>query len=165
MTIVRNLIDAELSQEDENLVIQKINETEVLLPFLENLSPEERQSLPKMGKKGLDFVERALRYGQEHRPLQIPYVDLDQMKRDLTLKKQVQRILGVLEPFCEKLKDSDIILGAESYAAARVIYNAAKGAAKSGVPGMDTIVKDLSDMYKRQYTSPGESGTTNTSQT
>ena len=69
-----------------------------------NLSPEERQTLPKMSMKGLDFVEKTLRYGEEHSVLQIPYVDIGQMRRDLTLKKQVQRILGVLEPLCEKLR-------------------------------------------------------------
>ena len=79
-----------------------------------------------------------------------------EMLDDLELKKQVQRILGVLEPFCEKLRDSDMILGTESYAAARIIYNAAKGAAKAGVPGIDTIVKDMSEMYKKQFSRPPE---------
>ncbi|NIM16285.1 MAG: hypothetical protein GTO45_30175 [Candidatus Aminicenantes bacterium] len=86
------------------------------------------------------------------------------MKRDLTLKKQVQRILGVLEPLCEKLRDTDMILGTESYAAARVIYNAAKGAEKAGVPGIDTIVKDMSEMYKKQFSRPAETGTETTSE-
>lgn len=164
MVVIRNLIDAVLSQEDENLVIQKTNEIEALLSFMENLSPEERQTLPKMGMKGLDFVEKTLRYGEEHSTLQIPYVDINQMRRDLTLKKQVQRILGVLEPLCEKLRDTDMILGTESYAAARVIYNAAKGAAKAGVPGFDTIVKDMSEMYKKQFSRPAETGTKSTSE-
>ncbi len=57
-----------------------------------------------------------------------------------------------------------MILGTESYAAARVIYNAAKGAEKAGVPGIDTIVKDMSEMYKKQFSRPAETGTETTSE-
>ncbi|NIM18183.1 MAG: hypothetical protein GTO45_39785 [Candidatus Aminicenantes bacterium] len=57
-----------------------------------------------------------------------------------------------------------ILLGTESYAAARVIYNAAKGAVKAGVPGFDTIVQDMSEMYKKQFSRPAETSTKSTSE-
>jgi len=71
------------------------------------------------------------------------------LKKDLTLLKQVQRVLGVLETFCEKLRDTYMELGAESYAAARIFYRSAQNAAKTGVEGCEYIARDLGEYYKK----------------
>jgi hypothetical protein len=148
--MLKNLIDAQLSKEDEDLAVQKVRELEGLFPFLLNLGAEERIRLPKMGKSALDFAERSLIYAKEHDQVIAPFRSVDEHQRDLDLLKQLQRVLGVLEPFTEMVKDTYMQLGAEAYAAARDIYNIAKRAAKAGVPGAEVIVKDLAELYKRQ---------------
>jgi hypothetical protein len=40
-----------------------------------------------------------------------------------------------------------LAVGSEAYAAARVFYYSAKGAAKANVPGADAIVKELARRY------------------
>jgi hypothetical protein len=142
-------IDSELSDENRDQVIQKLKEIETLLPFLVNLSPEERKTIPSMGRKSLGFVESALGYAEKHAELVPPYLDVAEQQRDLLLTKQLYAILEVLEPLWEKLQDSCFASGAEAYLAARAFYNSVKGAAKLGVPGTDMIARELSKNFSR----------------
>lgn len=154
--MIQNLIDAQLSTENENLAIQKLKETESLFPFMVKLSPQERQTLPKMGKKTLDFVERSMVYARENPELVPPYMSIEAQERDMELSKQVQRVLAILEPFCEKLRDTHMLLGSEAYATSRVFYTTVKGAAKAGVPGSETIANDLGERFKLQFSESKE---------
>ena len=149
--MLENSIDAQMSKENEDLAVARLKEVEILLPFMVNLTTQERMTLPKMGKKTLDFVERTLLYAKEHPKYVPPFLDVGGQQRDMTLLKQVQRVLGVLEPFWEKLRDTYMVLGAEAYTASRVFYNSVKGAAKAGEPGSDVIVKDLAGRFKKQF--------------
>jgi len=146
--MVKNLIDSELTKENEDLSIQNIRSTETLLPFLVNLSVDERRKLPKMGRDGLDFAEKSLMHALDNPELVVSYMDIPGMQRDLDLLKQVQRILGVTEAFCKRLKDTHMVLGSEVYDAARVFYRIVKNASISGVEGCDYIAKDLGEHYK-----------------
>lgn len=156
-------IDSSLTLENEDLVIQNLTTAESTLDFLGSLTKDERGRLPKMSKKALDFVERALMHAKDNPGLVPPFLDLAAMERDITLMKQVARILGVTEHFGEKLGDTYRILGAEAYAAAREFYRWVQAAAKSGFERSDFIAKELGYYYKRQYTpKPAETTTTGT---
>jgi len=146
--MLKNLIDFELTKENEDLSIQNIRSTETLLPFLVNLSVDERRKLYKMGRDGLDFAEKSLMHAADNPGLVSSYMDIPAMQKDLNLMKQVQRVLGVTESFCEKLRDTYMVLGAEVYDAARTFYRTVKTAAVSGAKGCDYIAKDLGDHYK-----------------
>jgi hypothetical protein len=154
--MLKRVIDAEMPKDTEEQVVRTLKETEALFPFMLNLTPKERKALPKMGKKSLDFVERAIMYANENRNMVPPFMDVEAQDRDLTLLKQVRRILGVLAPFCDKLKDTYHVLGSEAYSSARTFYNTVKRASKAGVLGSGTISKDLAERYKRQFTTDGE---------
>ncbi|UCH97274.1 MAG: hypothetical protein JSV88_10595 [Candidatus Aminicenantes bacterium] len=149
-----NRIHAQLTKEDENMAIQKLKEIESLLPFMVNLSTEERVTLPKMGKKTLDFVDRSLMYAKDHPNMVPPFMSVEAQQKDMELLKQIQRMLGVVEPLWEKLGDTYMLLGAEAYALARVFYNTVKSAAQAGVPGAESIAKDLGERFKKQFSNP-----------
>lgn len=144
-------IDSTLTPENEELVVQNLDTAESTLDFLETLTKEERAGLPKMSKKALDFVERALMHAKDNPQLVPPFLDLAAQERDLVLMKQVARILGVTDHFSEKLRDTYRILGAEAYAAAREFYRWVRTAAKSGFEKSDFLAKELGYYYKRQY--------------
>lgn len=158
--IPKSIANASLTNEDEELAIQHINAAQALFPWVIGLTSDVRQSLPKMGKGGLDFVERTLIYGKEHQNLVTSFQEIDTQDHQLELLKKIQRVLSILEPFCEKLSDTYMLLGAEVYASARVFYNTAKAASKMGVPGCDVIVKDLAERYKKQFSSTEKKGKT-----
>lgn len=55
-----NRISASLSQADRHAVLDAVNTIRTNPPFLVDLSPEERQALPRMGDRSRGFVEQAL---------------------------------------------------------------------------------------------------------
>lgn len=150
-------VSAELSKENEDMAVAKINELEELLPFLIGLSTDARMALPKLGKKNLDFCDRTLIYGKDNDILITKFMNIEEMERDMKLLKQLQRILSLIEPLYEKIVDTYIELGAEVYSAGRVIYRTSKNAAQAGVPGMQVIVKDLAERYKKQFSKKDDS--------
>ena len=154
--MLENSIDAQMTKEDEDQVIARLREAEALLPFMVNLTKHERMTLTKMGKKTVDFVERTILYAKEHPKYVPPFLNIEGQRRDMDLLRQVKRVLGVLEPFWEKLRDTYMVLGAEAYTASRAFYNSVKGAAKAGEPGSDIIVRDLAERYRKQYEKPKE---------
>lgn len=147
--MLKNVIDYEMSTENEEAVVTKIKEIEALFPFCVDLSPRERKQLSKMGRKGLDFVERSMMYAREYPILAGGLMDVDALQRDLVLYKQLQRVLSLLNPLAEKLRTTYLLLGAEAYAGARTFYRSAKNAVDSGLEGTSAIVKDLSYHYKK----------------
>lgn len=55
-------ISSVLSNEDKEYILTRLNEITAKLPFLVNLTTEERRSLSKMGDKSVAFVTKAMDY-------------------------------------------------------------------------------------------------------
>ena len=143
-------INAELSDENKNLIIQKFREIEeIIAPFAVNLTVEERKEFPKMGKKTLGFVETTVGYETHHPELVPSFLDVGAQIMDLNLAKKLQEVAEVGEPVMEQVSDTLMAVGAEAYLAGRVFYDAVKAAEKNGTPGCDVIVKDLGSIFKR----------------
>ncbi len=146
---MRNLIDAVLSSEDLTLVIQKVKEIEGLLPFLINVPAEERRSMPKMGRKTVDFVGRALIYGEQRVDIAPKFLDIPGLRRDLELREQVQVVVAYIEELYRKIMDTYFRLGAEAYAASLSIYRSLQNAKVMKVEGVEVPLNDLSEQYKK----------------
>ena len=59
-----NQVSAEISEADQQAVLAAIETIRQKLPFLIDLTPEQRRSLPKMGDKSRAFVSKALTIAQ-----------------------------------------------------------------------------------------------------
>lgn len=140
-------LNVELREGDKNEIINFINRASQMMPFLINLTPEEKHELPKMGDKTIAFVERAIQLAQQNPNLIPPYLNVDEMKRDFELSKSLKEILGVAASLYEKINDTYIAAGSEAYVAALQFYNSVKNAAKSNVPGSDSIVDELGKRF------------------
>lgn len=55
-----NRVSAVLSEADRQAVLAAIETIRTKLPFLVDLTPEQRRSLPKMGDRSRSFVAKAL---------------------------------------------------------------------------------------------------------
>ncbi|MBI2721559.1 MAG: hypothetical protein HYX39_05240 [Bacteroidetes bacterium] len=133
---------------------QKITDINNLLPFLINLTEEERQTLPKMGDKSLSFVNKALQYAEANASLVPPYINIVELKKDLKLTEDLTSILQPLSQLQEALDDTTMAAGSESYTAALAFYGSVKQASKLNIPGTQTIFNDL----KTRFENSGVSG-------
>jgi hypothetical protein len=161
--MLKKTISAELPQETEDTVIQDLSGVNDALPFMVELTKDERSRLFKMSRKKLDFMERGLRYAQENPELVPAYLDLTEFEKDVALRSQLYRIFDKVNSLRKNLKDTLTVLEAEVYETCRIFYAAVKVAAKRGEEGSEHIAKDLLYHYKRSSengSAPEEPGNT-----
>lgn len=140
-------LQAEVTEERKTQILDLIKQIQDQLPFLVNLSKDERETIFKMGDKSVAFVEKALEYAKMNPHLVPPYADIPELERDLALAKQLQPIFLQLKTLFEAVSDTYMAAGSEAMTAATSFYNSVKNAAKSNVPGTDAIYDDLKKRF------------------
>src|SRR5687768_6729376 len=108
---MENRIDAAISAADRDTILDSIAQIRTLLPSLIDLSPEDRQALPKMGDKSRAFVRQALELA-EHDDSYLPRsFDVAEMKRDIALAEALYPIMVALKQLSEFVDDTYIQVG------------------------------------------------------
>jgi len=146
-------IDAEITDAQRSAVFASIATIEQNLAFLVNLTPQERQALPKMGNSTQTFVAKALEIATNNPQFVPPYVDLAAMKKDYDLSVRLQGIEIQLASLCEKASDTAMAAGSEAFVTALTLYNSLKAAAKVNVPGANALATELGERFA-QATAP-----------
>lgn len=146
-----NRISAEIPQDVEDLLVQDLEDRRKSLPFLIDLSIEERIAIPKSSRRLVDFVDTGLLQAKTH-PKYLPsFVDINEFERDVKLKKSLRRIYEALNAFTDRVRDTLMVVESEAYLAARVFYKTAKAAAKEGAEDAERIVKEMAYHYKKAH--------------
>ena len=141
-------ISAQINDETVNQVINLVQEIDKLLPFAINLSAEDMKTIVAMGDKSFPFVDKSLELAQQNPEFVPKFMDVEEFTRDLALSKQMRKIMNVMMPLSEKIRDTYYAVGSEAFFQARLFYGSTKTAAKADVPGTDDIVKELGKRYK-----------------
>ena len=132
-----NRINATLSPADRDAVLAAIETIKQKLPFLVDLTPDERRTLPKMGDKSRAFVSRALDVAAQSSDFLPRSFDVDEMRRDVELADALQAITISLMRLSEMVDDTATAVGSEAYSGALVVYQYARqsgqGAALDGL--------------------------------
>lgn len=97
------------------------------LPFLIELSAEDRQELFKAGPKSRDFLELALATAQEHPDVLPRSFSLEQFAEDVTLFHTLERPYVALRDLLREVEDTRIAVGAEAMEAGRAVYHYVQG--------------------------------------
>lgn len=149
-----NRISATLSAADKAAILTKITEIEALLPFLLNLTTEEKSSLPKMStfRDGMDEA-----FSQEmaaHPELVPSFVDTTELALDRALRTALRDLFQRIGSLCEGLEDTLTAAGTDTYLAYLSFYNNVKQAAKRNVPGANTVLDNLKRFFPRGGSQP-----------
>ena len=140
-------ISATLSAADHASILTKLNEIKVLLPFLVNLTPLERSTLPKMGDGSTPFVTKALTYAENNPQFVPPYMNVPELRKDFNLATQVSLLRQQLNQVAEALDDTELALGSEAFVTSLTFYASVKQATKMNIPGADSIYDDLKTRF------------------
>lgn len=140
-------IDATVTDAQRTAVFSAIGQIESALSFLINLTPQERQALPKMGSATQSFVSKALEIAANNPQFVPPYVDLDAMRKDYDLALRLQGIEMQLASLHEKVSDTNLAAGSEAYVTGLTLYNSIKAAAKVNVPGAKALAAELAERF------------------
>jgi hypothetical protein len=147
---IPNRINAALDTAAAAAVTAKITEIQTLLPFLIDLSPEERQSLPKMGDKSRAFVERCLELARQDDSFLPRNLDVSSFGSDVALFVALEPLRQRLAKLLELLEDTQILAGSEAYLAALDTYHAAKRSGKGS--GLDDLLDRVGQRFANRRT-------------
>ncbi len=142
-----NRISATVSPTDKAAIITKLTEIKALLPFLLNLTKDERIQLPKLGGASLLFDEQCASYMASAPTLVPPYVDPAEVGKDRALRLVIADILREVKKLCEQLDDTLLLIGSEIWMADLSFYQMVRQAARRNVVGADTVYDDLKERF------------------
>ena len=143
-----NRVSATLSDTDRQDVMSAIKTIRQKLPFLIDLTPEERRSLPKMGDKSRAFVQQALEVAKQNPDMLPRSFDVDEMRKDVELFEAMQSIMTAFAQLQELLDDTFVAVGSEAYAAALAVYAYAKANGKGAA--LDNLTDALGSRFSRK---------------
>lgn len=143
-----NKISANFSATDRLAVMDAIATIREKLPFLVDLTTEDRRTMLKMGDKSRAFVSKALEVATQNPEFLPRSFDVEEMRRDLVLYEALYPILLSLTQLQELVDDTYIAIGSEAYAAALAVYNYAK--ASGDVTGLDAVIDEMGRRFTRR---------------
>jgi hypothetical protein len=142
-------ISAALTAAQVTAINGALNTIRTNLPFLVNLTAEERLALSKMGEIGYNYVTRALDYAQGNAGILPPNFNLTEAQKDLKLVNDIRPIMQQVAQLLEAIDDTMMMAGIEAKDFADKFYALAKLQAGTNTPGMDVIVSDLATFYEK----------------
>jgi len=125
-----------------------------LQPYIIALTPDERHSLPKMSDKSIAFVNKALNYAASNPEFVPPFLDLNEMTKDISAVETLNGIANALAQITTGLDDTIMLAGSEAYVASLSYYNSVKQAVKRDIPNAKAIAEDLSERFNPRSKKP-----------
>jgi hypothetical protein len=142
-------IHAQLSAADLQAITDAINIIKTKLPFLINLTAEERSSLPKMADGHLPFVQKCLGYMTANPQFVPPYADVNELTCDLQLAVALTTVLQLCDSVRVPSSDTRLAVGGEALVTCMAFYNSIQRAATLNVPGARAIYDDLKPHFAK----------------
>lgn len=143
-----NRVSAQLGEAERQAVFAAIQTIRTKLPFLIDLTPDERRALPRFGEKSLGFVEQALQVAEQNPDILPRTFDVGEMRNDVELLSALSSVHGALSQLFERVDDTHMEVGGEAYAAALLVYQFARAAGKGSA--LDAAVEGLGQHFARK---------------
>mgnify|MGYP001556929028 CR=1 FL=1 len=142
-----NRISAALTAEDKTAILDAVALIKSKLPFLLNLTPDERVVLPKMSDKSVAFDEKCDTY-MDSLPTLIPgFVDVNEVKKDRALRSELADVAAELIALGRSMDDTMMVVSSEVWMADLSFYQSVRQAAKRSVNGAQAAYNDLSQRF------------------
>jgi len=139
-------IEAVLSDTDLAEIKTAIATIQSKMPFLVNLSIDERRRLYKMGDKRLAFVLNSLTAAKNNRGILPTSFDFDGYVKDCELTTSLTDVLTSLQQLTEQVDDTLMAVGSEAMGSSLTVYEYVKTAAKK-TAGLKTISDQLGTLF------------------
>jgi len=146
---MNNLIDVNMSTVDKESVFGAISTTKLAMPYLIKLSDDDRKSLQKMDDGRKPFVEKCIDYASHNPDLDPGSGLILHVPNDISLYSFLSTVENELLQLLEMVRDTKQLAGAEAYEVARMVYMKAKMNVQMGIPGSQSVVDELGQLYKQ----------------
>ncbi len=140
-----NRINASLTAAQKQAALDGVSALRQILPFLVDLSPQERQRLPKIGASALPFILKCLEIARQHPEILRGSFDLTAMQTDAALAQELLPVLIAVRRLLDEIEDTFSLALIEAYGASLAVYDGVQDAV-----GLDDEKRDLSEQFKRK---------------
>ncbi|MBK7938080.1 MAG: hypothetical protein IPJ82_13745 [Lewinellaceae bacterium] len=144
-----NQISLTLSAEEIKAVSDALQVLESKVPFLIDLTRDEKKALKIMGDKTQAFVEQSLEIVKNNAALVPNFVDIGEMERDLGAWKALWPTATRVLALADRFDDTMAALGSDAYRAALDIYAQLPKAADRNVAGAKTAHELLKPFFEK----------------
>lgn len=145
---MQNKIEAAINTGDRDRILELIGQIRDLMPFLVDLTPEERQQLFKMGDWGRPIVEQTLVLAEQDDSFLPRSFDVSKMRMDKDLYDALSPIFIQLSRLFEGVNDTMMLTGSDLIMSGLDIYGNAK---ENGVgENLDNLIPLFARRFKRQ---------------
>jgi hypothetical protein len=144
-----NKISAEITPEGKALILANIEEIKTLMPYLINLSVEERKTLKSIGDKNMTFVQKCLEAALANPSELKANFDILEYQRDVNLFNNLIAIKIACQSLLELVDDSMKAAGIDAMKSSFEVYDALKASAKNNA-NVKAIVDDIAIRFKGQ---------------
>ncbi|SMF96553.1 hypothetical protein SAMN02949497_3954 [Methylomagnum ishizawai] len=152
-----NRVNAEISPSQAEAIRAALAALRENLPFLIDLTPDERQGMLKFGEKNRSFVAKAMAVAEQNPDILPRGFNVDEMKADVRLVEDLYPLLHSVQEVLGKLENTYFAAGSEAYAAALLVYQYAK-AANVATGALEDALDDLGRRFARRSKSAGSAG-------
>lgn len=151
-----NLISATLSATDRDKALASIDDIRKRLPFLFDLTPEDRKGMVGLGDKNLAFVRKANQAAVAH-PEALPrQFDEGEFQKDVALVDALYPVVMGLRQLLDRVEDTYLLAGSEAYAGALVVYRSLRDNDLDG--SFAASLDDLAARFERKSRGKDEKG-------
>lgn len=145
---MQNRIDLTLTEDTRDQALDLLKQIQNLLPFLVDLTPEERMSLTKMGDSGKPFVDEALNLVEQDDSFMPRNFDKADMRQDKDFYEMMRPIRTLMMQIFEGVDDTTMLVGSDLIIAGLSIYENAKENGKG--ENLDALLPFLAQRFKRR---------------
>jgi hypothetical protein len=126
----------------------KIDEAaEFLRPYLYQLTPDDRQTILKMGDKSLALVEKTSELAAVNPQFCPSYFNLDELNIDLADAVNLRTLTNRLQQLSREVDDTAMLAGSEAFTQTLSFYNTVKQAARDNQPGAQALFDELKKRF------------------
>jgi hypothetical protein len=125
-----------------------------LLTYVTPLTPEERQTIPKMADKTIAFGGKAYDFAVANPSLRPSFLNMTNFQADIKDSTNLRTLANSVRQLFDMISDTEKVAGSEAYLAALGFYNNVKLLASQNVPGAQTVYSELKERFYR----PGRGG-------
>jgi hypothetical protein len=144
-------ISAELSAEDVQAIKGALATIKSRLPFLINLTKEERKKTFKIGPDSLSFVQNSLTAAKNNPTILPASFDVEEFESDVNLFAVLTEVNTTVEQLASQIDDTRVAVGGEAMNEATQVYSYVKSAAKT-TPGLRPVADQLGERFQKSGT-------------
>ena len=118
-----------------------------LQPYLQSLTVDDRQTLPKMSNKTVSFVNKIKDYVDTNPEFAPSFLDVPELRKDIAAVNALKPLNDICEQLASNLNDTIMLLGSEAYQASLIYYANVKLASHTGQANAKPVYEDLSERF------------------